>query len=69
MAGFTTGLVTAFPNVAKNVGVSRIVKAERFDCPLGQPGFPIDGEANFRVKILERCLMALRSEVKGPTVF
>ena len=68
-AGLTTVLVTAFPNVAENIGVNRIVKADNFNHPLGQPSLSLDDETKFRMKVLERCFAALGSEVKGPTVF
>jgi len=61
--------VNAFTTIALSVGANRIVFGGDFTYPTGNPDLPLDREKAYRKKIIEKCLEALQTEVKGPTLF
>jgi glycine reductase len=55
--------------VALRVGASRIVSGARIPHPAGDPGRPPDAEREFRRRLVERALDALRTAVTESTIF
>jgi betaine reductase len=51
------------------VGANRIVPAVAIPHPLGDPGRPADEEQALRLRLVERALEALETDISGQTVF
>lgn len=61
--------ITAVPNVAKMVGVNRILQGQTVPCPVGNSTLTPEQEKGLRRRYVERALELLQVEVDGPTVF
>jgi glycine/betaine/sarcosine/D-proline reductase family selenoprotein B len=62
-AGIPTVIITALPEVAKNVGVSRIIKAAAITHPTGDPEKSSEREKTERIDISKKALKALTTAV------
>jgi betaine reductase len=61
--------ITAIPNIAKMVGVNRIVQGQAVTSPLGDPELTKEQEKDLRRQYVVKALELLQTEVDGPTVF
>jgi glycine reductase len=68
-AGLPVAIVSAMFPVAEQVRANRIVKGVSIPHPCGDPSLPQDLDARLRREIVRTALVALESEVKGPTLF
>lgn len=55
--------------ISLTVGANRIVPAIAIPHPLGDPNMDAEEEKKLRYKLVEKCLVALETEVDGQTVF
>lgn len=55
--------------ISLTVGANRIVPAIAIPHPLGDPNMDHAEEKKLRRKLVEKCLVALETEVDGQTVF
>lgn len=55
--------------ISLTVGANRIVPAVAIPYPLGDPTLNENEEKNIRVKLVQKALKALTTEVDGQTVF
>ncbi len=55
--------------ISLTVGANRIVPAIAIPHPLGDPALDAAEEKKIRRKLVEKCLVALETEVDGQTVF
>ncbi len=55
--------------ISLTVGANRIVPAIAIPHPLGDPNMDHAEEKKLRYKLVEKCLVALETEVDGQTVF
>lgn len=62
-------MVTALSPLAESVGSNRIVRGEAVRHPFGNPALGIKEEREYRRRLVEEALTALKTEVEGPTVF
>ena len=60
--------ITAIPNIAKMVGVNRIVQGRAVTNPVGDPSLPEEQEKDLRREYILKALELLQKEVDGPTV-
>ncbi len=68
-AGLPNVHINAFMSIAQSVGANRIVIGGDFTEPTGNSLLPPDREEAYRVRILEKSLEAMMTDVKEPTVF
>ena len=61
--------ISAVPNVAKMVGVNRILQGQTVPCPVGNSVLTPEQEKGLRRKYVLRALELFQKEVDGPTVF
>jgi betaine reductase len=61
--------ITAIPNIAKMVGVNRIVQGQAVTAPLGNPDLGKEEEKDLRRQYILKALELLETKVDGPTVF
>lgn len=61
--------VTALPTIALMIGVNRIVRGVAITHPLGDPQQGPAGEFALRLRIVERALEMLETEVEPKTVW
>ncbi|MBI4285508.1 MAG: hypothetical protein HY670_06365 [Chloroflexi bacterium] len=62
-AGITTVLIAGLPEIARNIGVTRILKGHAVTAPTGNPDLSLDEEKMLRRKITETALKLLTTEV------
>lgn len=62
-AGITTVLITSLTNLAAQVGAHRLVKGIAITNPVGNPDLPGEEEYRLRLRVLEKALESLQSEV------
>ena len=60
--------ITAIPNIAKMVGVNRIVQGQAVTNPVGDPTLTGEQEKDLRRQYLLKALELLQKEVEEPTV-
>jgi betaine reductase len=60
--------ITAIPNIAKMVGVNRIVQGQAVTNPVGDPALTGEQEKELRRQYVLKALELLQKEVDGPTV-
>lgn len=60
--------ITAIPNIAKMVGVNRIVQGQAVTSPLGDPALTKEEEKDLRRQYIVKALELLQKQVDGPTV-
>jgi glycine reductase complex component B subunit gamma len=61
--------ITAVPNVAKMVGVNRILRGQSITCVLGNSVLTPEQEKALRRKYVRRALEILQTDVDGPAIF
>jgi glycine/betaine/sarcosine/D-proline reductase family selenoprotein B len=61
--------ITAVPNVAKMVGVNRILRGQSITCVVGNSVLTSDQEKALRRKYVRRALEILQTEVDSPNIF
>ena len=66
--GIPTVMVTALPEVAQNVGATRIIRGFALTSPVGNPNLTKDAEKTFRKHLLWRALQILTTEVEEQLV-
>jgi glycine reductase len=67
-AGIPVVQITAIPNIAKMVGVNRIVQGKAVPNPVGDPSLSKEKEKELRREFVLKALELLQQEVEGPTV-
>lgn len=69
--GIPTVIVTCLPDVARDIGVNRIVnnRAGHFHHPFGDPSRTPEAEREWRLGAARAAASALSEKVDGPTVF
>jgi betaine reductase len=60
--------ITAIPNIAKMVGVNRIVQGRAVTNPVGDPNLTKEQEKDLRRDYILKALELLQMDVEGPTV-
>ena len=68
-AGLPTSLITPLYTLAEKVGANRIIKGKAIPHPVGDPTISLDEEHKLRLELVSQALQALKTDVKGPTVF
>jgi betaine reductase len=68
-AGIPVAHVCPLTPIAIVVGSNRVVAGAKIVHPVGNPELPPAVEREFRMRIVEKALVALQSEVEGPTLF
>lgn len=68
-AGIPVVLVTSVPDVARQVGILRIVWGQGIPYPLGNPDLTLEQQKAFRLAQMEKCLEALETAPREPTYF
>ncbi len=68
-AGIPTVLITAMPNVARNIGTPRILQGVAIKHPTGDPQRSLEGEEQLRRNLITAAVRIARTEVEGPTIF
>jgi glycine reductase len=68
-AGIPTVIITSVPEVAKMVGVPRIVRGFGIPFPTGNPFLKREEEKAIRRAIIEKALESLQIAPTKPTVF
>ena len=61
-------MITALPEIAQNVGVTRIVRGYTLTAPVGNPYLQRTDEREFRKKIVWRALETLTRKVEGQLI-
>jgi hypothetical protein len=56
-------------SIAESVGSNRIIIGGDFTYPSGDASLPPDREEAYRVRILEKSVEALKTEISKPTIF
>lgn len=67
--GLPVAFITAMSSMAKQLKVNRIVTGTKIPYPCGDPALSADADLMLRRAIIQSCLTALMTTVKGPTVF
>jgi len=67
--GIPVALITTMITTAKMMNVSRIVVGGGITHPFGNPEMSPREEKEFRTRLVERALRALKSDVKESTIF
>jgi betaine reductase len=62
-------LITTIVSTAKMMNVSRILEGGGITHPFGNPELPPKEEKEFRKRLVEKVLDALKSEIKKTTLF
>jgi glycine/betaine/sarcosine/D-proline reductase family selenoprotein B len=62
-------MVSALPPIALQAGGNRVIKGVKIEHVCGDPSLGRDGDAALRLRIVGRCLEALRTRVDSPTLF
>jgi glycine reductase complex component B subunit gamma len=60
--------ITAIPNIAKMVGVNRIVQGQAVPNVVGNPDLDKEKEKELRCQYVTKALELLQTKVDGPTV-
>jgi glycine/betaine/sarcosine/D-proline reductase family selenoprotein B len=64
-----TVFITALPTIAQMVGANRVLRGMAITAPTGDPSLPEDAEHALRVRMVERALEMLATEVDPMTVW
>jgi betaine reductase len=64
-----TVFITALPTIARMVGANRVLRGMAITSPTGDPSLSGDAERALRVRIVERALEMLATEVDPLTVW
>jgi glycine/betaine/sarcosine/D-proline reductase family selenoprotein B len=67
--GIVTVFITALPTIAQMVGANRVLRGMAITAPTGDPSLAGDDERALRVRIVERALEMLATEVDPLTVW
>ena len=67
--GIPTVFITALPTIAQMVGANRIVRGVAITCPTGDPSLAAGDELALRVRILDRAVDMLATDVAPRTVW
>lgn len=67
--GIPAALITAVPPIALTVGANRVVRGVAIPTPIGKPDEEPDGEYAIRMKIFNKALEALTTDIIEQTVF
>jgi glycine reductase len=62
-------MITCLPNVATQVGASRIMSGNKFHYPVGNPDLSPEDEVKWRAELLSAALKILQTPVEASTVF
>lgn len=63
--GIPVAVLTALPNVARNIGVSRVVQGSAITTPSGNGEKTGKEELEDKIKLIKKALNAISSEVKN----
>ena len=61
--------VTALPTIAVMVGANRVLRGVSITHPVGNPSLSVGDEHSLRLRIVERALEMLETEVEPRTVW
>ena len=67
--GIPVVVITALPELASALGVSRIVQGVRIEHVCGDPTLSDEADAVVQLRLVEAALKALETSVDCPTVF
>jgi glycine/betaine/sarcosine/D-proline reductase family selenoprotein B len=67
--GIVTVFITALPTIAQMVGANRILRGVSITHPTGEPSLAAGDELAFRVRMLERAVEMLGTDVEPRTVW
>lgn len=62
-------IITALPDVARNIGTPRIVQGVAITNPTGDPKKSAEGEVQLRRDLVLRCIRAAHTPIENPTLF
>ena len=62
-------MISAMPVLAMGAGANRVVRGVRIEHVCGDPSLAPDDDARLMQRIVETALAALRTPVRGPTLF
>jgi betaine reductase len=67
--GIATVFITALPTIAQMVGANRVLRGVAITHPTGDPSLAVGDERAVRVRVIERALELLRTDVEPRTVW
>jgi glycine reductase complex component B subunit gamma len=67
--GIPTVFITALPTIARMVGANRVVRGVAITYPTGDPSLAAGDELALRVRILDRAVEMLATDVASRTVW
>ena len=67
--GLPTVFITALPTIAQMMGANRVLRGVSITHPTGDPSLAVGEEHELRVRIVERALERLASDVGPRTVW
>lgn len=62
-------MISAMPQLAQQVGASRVVTGRKIPHPCGEPTLPAEFDFKIRKEVVEAALSALTASVSAPTIF
>lgn len=67
--GIVVAMVSALPSIPLSVGAHRVVRGVRVEHLCGDPGLTPDRDRELMMRIVEKALEAMQTEVTEPTLF
>jgi glycine reductase complex component B subunit gamma len=67
--GIATVFVTALPTIGQMVGANRVLRGASIASPTGDPSLTVGDEHALRVRVVERALEFLATDVGSSTVW
>ena len=67
--GIATVFVTALPTIGQMVGANRVLRGVSITSPTGDPSLAVGDEHALRVRVVERALEFLGTDVEPGTVW
>jgi betaine reductase len=67
--GIATVFITALPTIAQMVGANRVLRGVAITHPTGDPSLAVGDERAVRVRVIERALELLSTDVEPRTVW
>ncbi|MBI4321402.1 MAG: glycine/betaine/sarcosine/D-proline family reductase selenoprotein B [Chloroflexi bacterium] len=68
-AGIPVAFITPVSQLGHQMGANRVIAGTKVPHPCGDPGLPPAADRGLRKKIVETALVALQTDVDGPTIF
>jgi glycine/betaine/sarcosine/D-proline reductase family selenoprotein B len=61
--------ITALPTIAQMIGANRVLRGHAITSPTGNPSLAVGDEAELRLRIVDRALEMLSTDVEPLTVW